>query len=193
MPPSDAQHLHHALLSSVAKAILSQAETEVTANKAQAGPLARVSIALISTYPLLGDIFWAKMCERIGCWVVGCEPITLADESQDTLPEKLRMKRWGMKAEEGQDVQTTRITGVLRLYFRMLFVSLDMQTPQPLLSQFRPGRFWLYLSQLLNNSIMLSRPVAAEAIYGQFYYLDLSPWPLLTYFISCVGRRRTAS
>lgn len=166
MPQADALHLHHGLLSSVSKAILLQAETEVTANKAQAGPLARVAVALIATYPLLGDIFWAKMCERVGCWAAGCEPLTLADESQETMGEKLRMKRWGMRAEEGQDVQTTRITGVLRLYFHMLFVSLDMQTPQPLPPQFRPGRFWMYLSQLLNNSIMLGRPVAAEAIYG---------------------------
>ena len=171
MPQPDALHLHHALLSSVSKAILRQAETEVTANKAQAGPLARVAMSLIATYPLLGDIFWAKMCESVGCWAAGCEPETLPDEKHDELSEKVRVKRWGMRLEEAQDVQTTRIAGVLRLYFSMLFVSLDIQTQQPLPSQFRPGRFWMYLSQLLNNATMLGRPVAAEAIYGQLLFL----------------------
>ncbi|KAI5122850.1 hypothetical protein M0805_003144 [Coniferiporia weirii] len=163
--PEEAQNLHYALLSSFAKTVILQAETEVTAHKAQAGPLARVAVALIAAYPALGDIFWAKLCERAGCWAAGVEPALLADESSDALSEKVKRKRWGARLEEGLEEKMTRLAGVLRLYFRMLFVSLDMQTPQPLPPPFRPSRYWAYLAQLLNNKIMLEKAVAPEIVY----------------------------
>lgn len=168
MPEQDRLHLHAALLSSLAKAMIAQAETEVTANKAQAAPLARVAIGLMGIYPLLGEIFWAKLCEFIGCWAAGVEAIPLDDEDSDALPEKERLKRCGSRPEESVDDQTTRISGVLRLYFSMLSAAVDLPSPQPLPVPFRPARYWLYLSQLLNNEIVLSNSIAAEAIYGKF-------------------------
>ncbi|KAH8110204.1 GLE1-like protein-domain-containing protein [Phellopilus nigrolimitatus] len=163
--PDDAQYLHYALLSSFAKTIILQAETEVTAHKAQAGPLARVAVALIATYPILGNIFWAKLCERAGCWASGIAPVMLEDETQESLSEKQKRKRWGARLEESQEEKATRLSGVMRLYFHMLFVSLDMETREPLPLPFRPGRYWLYLAQLLNNKAMLGKPVAPEIIY----------------------------
>ncbi|THH08673.1 hypothetical protein EW145_g2541 [Phellinidium pouzarii] len=163
--PDEAQHLHHALLSSFAKTVILQAETEVTAHKAQAGPLAQVAIALIVAYPPLGDIFWARLCEQAGCWAAGVEPSMLEDENSETLSAKAKRKRWGARPEEGLEEKMTRLAGVLRLYFRMLFISLDTPTPEPLPPPFRPGRYWLYLAQLLNNQAMLEKAVAPEIVY----------------------------
>ena len=172
IPPDQAQHLHFALLSSLSKAFIAQAETEVTAHKEQAGPLARVAVNLIIAYPLFGEIFWAKLCELIGCWAAGVMPRETTEyetESGVTVVEKLsemdekqRLKRVGARKEEALDVQMMRITGVLRLYFTMLFED----CPNPLAPQYRTGRFWVYLSHMLSDEIVLKRPIAPEAIYG---------------------------
>lgn len=164
----DAQNLHYALLASFAKAVIAQAETEVTAHKAQAKPLARVAVSLIIAYPALGDIFWARLIARAGCWMAGIEPSLLENEQMSTLTDKEKRKRWGAREQEGLEEKMTRLSGVLRLYFHMLFVSMNTSTTSPLPPPFRPGRYWLYMSQLLNNASMLGRAVAAEIIYGTF-------------------------
>ena len=162
----DAQNLHHALLASFAKAVIAQAETEVTAHKAQAKPLARVAVALIITYPALGDIFWARFVARAGCWMAGVEPSLLEGEQATSLSDKEKRKRWGARQDEGLEEKMMRLSGVLRLYFHMLFVSMNLAVKDPLPLPFRPGRFWMYMAQLLNNAPMLGRAVAAEIIYG---------------------------
>lgn len=167
--PEVSQQLHFALLSSFAKAVILQAETEVTANKAQAGPLARVAIGMIAAFPQLGDLFWAKLCERAGCWAAGVEPIPLPEEDRSALTDKIKRKRWGDRPDDNLEDKVLRIAGVMRVYFAMLFVAMD--AAQPLPPAFRPWRFWLYLSQLLNNPPMLAKPAAPEIIYGTFALL----------------------
>ncbi|KAL5532421.1 GLE1 [Sanghuangporus sanghuang] len=161
--PEEGQSLHYALLVSFSKAVIAQAETEVTAHKAQAGPLARVAVSLITAYPPLGDIFFARLCARAGCWAAGVEPLTVEDETWEQLPEKEKQKRWGARSDENLEEQMTRISGVMRLYFAMLFAALKLGVH--VTAAFRPSRFWLYLAQLLNNRTMLEKPVAPEIIY----------------------------
>ncbi|EJD07877.1 uncharacterized protein FOMMEDRAFT_164723 [Fomitiporia mediterranea MF3/22] len=163
--PEEAQCLHHALLASFAKAVVAQAETEVTAHKAQAGPLARVAVSLISAYPALGDIFWARLCARAGCWAAGVEPEVVENEQWQTLPDKEKRKRWGAREDENLEEKMTRISGILRLYFSMMFISVTVPMKEPMPMAFRPARFWLYLSQLLDNQKMIEKPVAPEIIY----------------------------
>ena len=169
VPEPDSTHLHHALLSSLSKSFISQAETEVTAHKEQALLLARVAISLVVVYPFLGDIFWAKLCELTGCWAAGVENLLLDDERFENLSEKEKMKRSGVRKDESSEGQTIRIAGVLRLYFAMIIAALDIPISQPLPPQFRPGRYWLYLSHLLNSERTLGKTVAPEAIYGMFH------------------------
>lgn len=167
------------MLSSLSKAFIAQAETEVTAHKEQAGPLARVAINLIVVYPLFGDIFWAKLCELIGCWAAGImppesteieviyEPGRTVVEKLSELPEKQRLKRVGAKAEEALDAQMMRITGVLRLYFTMMFEESEV----PLTPQYTRGRLWAYLAHMLSDEMVLKRPIAPEAIYGELEHV----------------------
>jgi len=171
IPSADQQNLHHALLSSISKAVLSQAETEVTAHKAAARPLAQVIIALIAAYPLLGEIFWARMIGSIGVWAVGgIEPSLIevddATGERHELDGKEKLRRWGMRHDEPTDAYVSRVAGVLRLYFEMLFVETDGANfgNVQLQPQFRPARLWAYLAQLINHDGMLKRVVAPEAI-----------------------------
>ena len=164
--PEDAQKLYYALLASFSKSIIAQAETEVSAHKSQARPLARICVALISAYPELGDIFWARLCARAGCWAAGVEPVLLEDETSDSISDKEKQKRWGSLPEEGSEEKMMRIAGIMRLYFSILSISMEPTANQPMPIPFRPARYWMYLSQLLNNSTMLEKSVAAEILYG---------------------------
>ena len=113
------------------------------------------------------------MIGSIGVWAVGgIEPSLIevddATGERHELDAKGKLRRWGMREEEPTDAYVSRVAGVLRLYFEMLFVEMDglnlgnMQL-QP---QFRPARLWAYLAQLINHEGMLKRVVAPEAIYG---------------------------
>jgi len=172
LPSADQQNLHFALLSSISKAVLSQAETEVTAHKAAAKPLARVIVGLIAAYPPLGEIFWARMIGSIGVWAVGGTEPSLIEVDDTTgerhqLDVKGKLKRWGTRQDEATDAYVARVTGVLRLYFEMLFVEADGMNlgNVQLQPQYRPTRLWAYLAQLINNEGMLKRAAAPEAIY----------------------------
>lgn len=59
--------LHYIL----SKAVLKQAEVEVTAKPSTAFPLARVMVRLVDQNPGLGGIFMAKLVQMTGPWVVG--------------------------------------------------------------------------------------------------------------------------
>jgi len=176
LPDPDRNNLHVGLLSSVSKALIAQAETEVTANKAAAKPLARVAITLIAAYPLLADIFWARVIGSVGVWAVGATEPSPAEVDENTgseqpLSEKDKLKRWGMRPDEGTDVYVARVTGVLRLYFEMMFVEYDGlgNNATQLPAHLRPSRLWAYLAQIINHEGMLARVVAPEAIYGVLF------------------------
>src|ERR1700691_1238547 len=62
------EEIYIPLLSSLAKAILLQAETEVTASKTAAVPLAIVTKNLLGTLPHFEDVLWAKLVQRVGGW-----------------------------------------------------------------------------------------------------------------------------
>ena len=101
--------------------------------------------------------------------MAGVEPSLLEDEQSSQLSDKEKRKRWGAREQEGLEEKRTRISGVLRLYFHMLFVSMSVPMKDPMPPPFRPGRFWMYMAQLLNNAPMLGRSVAAEIIYGMAF------------------------
>lgn len=54
----------------LSKAVLKQAEVEVTAKPSTAFPLARIMIRLIEQNPGLGSIFMAKLVAMTGPWIV---------------------------------------------------------------------------------------------------------------------------
>ena len=61
--PPHPPHIHHALLSTLAKSIL-QAETEVTAEKRSAKQLAHVAANLLGALSQFPEVFFAKLVQR---------------------------------------------------------------------------------------------------------------------------------
>ncbi|KAI0071307.1 hypothetical protein K474DRAFT_1669133 [Panus rudis PR-1116 ss-1] len=162
--PPHPQEVYTALLSSLAKAILLQAETEVTAEKRSAGPLAQVAVNMLWTLEGFADIFWAKLCQRAGGWPVpAVVPPTDVDGSPLTGPT--RSKALGYLSQDGQQEPQSeyliRVGGIMRVYFHILFAN----TPRPLDPLFRLPRYWSYFARMLSEPALLLTSVAPEMLH----------------------------
>ncbi|KZT25957.1 hypothetical protein NEOLEDRAFT_1133025 [Neolentinus lepideus HHB14362 ss-1] len=151
--------LYYACLSSLAKAILMQAETEVTAEKRSAGPLVQVTVNMLSALESFGDIFWAKLCQRAGGWPI---PTVVPTVDVDGLAftEETRKKVMGYRVEETQAEFNARLGGIMRVYFAVLFAPVQ----NPLGRPFQLPRYWMYFVRLLSTPHLLSSAVAPAVL-----------------------------
>ena len=153
-------------MSSLAKAILTQAETEVTAEKKSAMPLAQVTVNLLMSLEGFADIFWAKLCQRAGGW-----PVPFVIPANDTdgtafTPQTKRKAQGFRDTDEGPETlgdYTSRVTGMLRVYFTVLVLPVN----QPLDPIFRVDRYWTYFSRMLRDPQLLESPVAAQIMFSK--------------------------
>ncbi|KZT06969.1 uncharacterized protein LAESUDRAFT_652261 [Laetiporus sulphureus 93-53] len=154
------EHVYYALLSSLAKAILLQAETEVTAEKHSARPLADVTVRLLSTLNGFVEIFWAKLCQRAGGWPV---PVMVPEEDVDGT--KFDAAAWrkacGYRDGENSSDYTTRVSGLMRLYFMML----GIRSSGPLDFIFSTSKFWTYCARMLSEPSLLKQPIAPSILF----------------------------
>ncbi|KZV86591.1 hypothetical protein EXIGLDRAFT_840647 [Exidia glandulosa HHB12029] len=164
-PPHE-ETLYQALLSALAKAILLQAETEVSASNKTAVPLARVTALLLEALPGFSDALWARFIQRAGGWAVPISPPPLSDGEDDvgrTLsPEEYRKVCGFRSNDEALGEYTSRVVGMLTLYFSILVTSSTLSNPLP--PQFAFPRLWSYLSRLMCSPGILKHPVAPQAI-----------------------------
>ncbi|KAH9072957.1 GLE1-like protein-domain-containing protein [Lactarius deliciosus] len=109
LPPD----VYLASLSSLAKAILLQAETEVTAEKRSAKPIAQLTLNSISALDSFSVVFWAKLCQRTGGWAV---PVLMPSRDVDGTPftPTTHRKASGLREEETSVDHTTRVAGIMR-------------------------------------------------------------------------------
>ncbi|TFK50353.1 hypothetical protein OE88DRAFT_1660673 [Heliocybe sulcata] len=147
--------LYYACLSSLAKAILMQAETEVTAEKRSAGPLVQVSVNMLTALESFGDIFWAKLCQRAGGWPI---PIVVPSVDVDgvAFTDETRRKAMGFRAGETQQEFNARLGGIMRVYFAVLFAPVQ----SPLDRMFQLPRFWTYFVRTMNTPHLIPSPVS---------------------------------
>ncbi|KAI0746748.1 hypothetical protein C8Q80DRAFT_1345139 [Daedaleopsis nitida] len=160
-PQSHPQPVYLALLSSLSKAILLQAETEVTAEKKSAIPLAQVATNLLIALDGFADIFWAKLCQRAGGWPV---PVVVPAKDTDNVlfTEDSRRKALGYRdTEEGLADYTSRVSGLMRVYFHILTVPVD----QPLDPIMRLPRYWTFFSRMLKDPQLLESAVAPQVLF----------------------------
>ncbi|KAG7440741.1 uncharacterized protein BT62DRAFT_937711 [Guyanagaster necrorhizus] len=167
--------IYAALLSTLAKAIILQAETEVTAEKKSAYPLSKVAFNLLETLDGFGQVFWARIVARTGGWAV---PTLIGDKDWDEKPwsdaveKKKAMGYRQLTANDGDLVWETeemyilRLTGVMRVYLGILAIQ-----PQkgPLNgSMWRTPMFWVWIARLLGSDgggwAMLERAIGAELL-----------------------------
>ncbi|KAK0443071.1 GLE1-like protein-domain-containing protein [Desarmillaria tabescens] len=177
MLPPQGHHpvIYAALLSTLAKAIILQAETEVTAEKKSAYPLSKVAFNLLETLDGFNQVFWARIVARTGGWAV---PTLIGDRDWDGKPwsnvveKKKAMGYRQQTADNGDLVWETeemyilRLNGVMRVYFGVLAIQ-----PQkgPLNGpMWRTPMFWVWIARLLGSDgggrAMLERAVGAELL-----------------------------
>lgn len=164
-PPHE-ETLYQALLSALAKSILLQAETEVSASNRTAVPLARVTALLLEALPGFGDALWARFIQRAGGWAVPFPPPPVSDGEDDvgrTLSSEEYRKVCGHRSpEETLGDYTSRVVGMLTLYFSILVTSTALESPLP--PQFAFPRLWAYVSRLMCMPGILKHPVAPQAL-----------------------------
>jgi nucleoporin GLE1 len=168
--------IYFAALSSLAKAILLQAETEVTAEKRSAIPLAMVAARLLGTLEGFPDIFFAKLVQRSGGWPVP-SVIPSTDSDGTAWNELERTKAMGYRTYDKQretlSDHVMRVSGMMRVYFLILAAPV----PQPLDKMFQLPRFWTYFARMIGDERLLETAVAAQVLHGAFF-LQLGAFPL---------------
>lgn len=160
--------MYIALLSATAKTILLQAETEVTAEKRAALPLARVAVNLLQALDGFPDVLWAKLVQRTGGWPV---PFIVPPADVDGVPfdKATRRKALGYKVEETPPERWARVAGIMRVYFEI--VKASARAGGPLDPVFRMPRCWTYFARLVGNKRMLEAPVAPMVLHGECRYV----------------------
>ncbi|KAL1745938.1 GLE1-like protein-domain-containing protein [Schizophyllum fasciatum] len=159
--------LLNAFYSSIAKAVMLQAETEVTAEKASAMPIARVTHRLLATLDGFADVFFAKLVQRLGGWPVPAIPPRTDFDGREW---KDSHERFGYRISQDTGAMETtpqhveRVTGVMRVYFHIL------ATPpgdKPISNQFfQLPRYWVWFARVLNSRSLLASDVCATLMHA---------------------------
>ncbi|KAE9399596.1 hypothetical protein BT96DRAFT_939277 [Gymnopus androsaceus JB14] len=160
--------IYTALLSTLAKALVLQAETEITAEKRSAIPLAQTTFNCLEQLEGFSEVLFAKMNQRIGPWVIPC-PIPEKDFDgrawkDDTEARKMQGYRLGEDGAvvETQNEYTDRVKGVMRLYFSVLKI---VPRKAPLKKMFQLPRYWTWMARMLGSRTLLATPVGAEILF----------------------------
>ena len=153
----DSQPLYVAVLSSLSKTILLQAEVEVTAEKRSAIPLARVTSFLVQKLDRFPQVFYMKLVQRTGGW-----PIPVKPPPEEGIEYS---KLSGFREDESLPEYTSRVAGLMRVYFQILITPTDQQAN----AFFRPTIYWTYFARLMCNRILLeSGPVGPELLASKY-------------------------
>ncbi|KAF7348264.1 hypothetical protein MSAN_01780000 [Mycena sanguinolenta] len=159
MPPQ--RHppmLYTGLLSSLAKAILLQAEAEVTAEKKAAVPLSQVAFTLLDRLQNFPEIFFAKLVQRCGGWPIPCGLPTVDFDGRPWTDEAERIKMMGYRrtAIQNDDADKPVPPETIVEY---------MNRARPMHPMFQLPRCWTWVSRILCDRVLLESPVAAQLIY----------------------------
>ncbi|KAJ6504632.1 GLE1-like protein [Mycena vitilis] len=174
MPPQ--RHppmLYTALISSLAKSFLMQAEIEVTAVNKAAIPLAQVAFTMLECLETFPDIFFAKLIQRCGGWAIPCAVPDIDFDGRPWKDNAERMKVMGYRISAQRELDSpwviectveymNRVAGLMRLYFHILRIPPQTRPMHPM---FQLPRFWLWFVRILNTHSLLESPVAAQLIY----------------------------
>ena len=146
-----------AVLYSLSKAILRQAEVEVTAEKRSAIPLARVTSFFVQNLEFFPRIFYVKLIQRTGGWPIPVKP----PHEDGTEYSKLT----GFREGEALSEYILRVTGLMRVYFQILVTP----THKDANNFFRPTMYWTYFARLMcNRSLLESGPVGPELLASKY-------------------------
>ncbi|GBE84307.1 hypothetical protein SCP_0602850 [Sparassis crispa] len=155
-PPHETP-VYYALLSSLSKALLQQAEMEVAVEKRSAKPLAEIAVRMMLYFDGFPDVFWAKLCQYAGNWVVPF-PLPFIDYDGMPLEGDERAKAQGRRPDETVAEFIARVSGIMRVFFHILCT-----TPENALDTvYRLPRYWAYFARMLQQPKLLESPIAPE-------------------------------
>ncbi|KAF8511435.1 GLE1-like protein-domain-containing protein [Gautieria morchelliformis] len=154
--PPYPEPLYFSLLSALAKSILMQAETEVSARAVTAIPLAKVTIGLLLHIQFFSDVLYARMVQRTGGWVI---PIPVGKPANMSEAGYKKLRGYRTEREEQKEFET-RVEGIMTLYFAIL----TTDVPQPLPPLWSLPRLWTYITRLTSTPILLRSDMAMQII-----------------------------
>ncbi|KAG9000294.1 hypothetical protein FRB94_005556 [Tulasnella sp. JGI-2019a] len=171
--PPHPEKLYVVLLSSLAKAFLLQAETEVTAKPSTAFPLARLILKIVELgHTAFPDIFMSRLLGRSGGWALG----TTMPRQEGQSDESYR-KTLGYMSDEKSSQYTDRVIGMITLYFAILQTPIATSPPSSFMSSssslstkippiFQFHRTWTWFARVASNMPLLENRAAAQLMYA---------------------------
>jgi nucleoporin GLE1 len=179
--------IYAALCNSLAKAILLQAETEVTAEKRAAIPLARVTFNLLTALEMFPEFLWPKLVQRVGGWPVpAIIPETDIDgrrwgagpKGKGRGGERERHRVMGYRpgstsdnALESPSEYSVRVAGIMRVYWEIVKVQLRFPERAPPLGPFAMPKVWVWFARILDSKALMDTAVCAELIYSKHLFI----------------------
>lgn len=181
--------VYAALCNSLSKAILLQAEAEVTAEKRAAAPLARVTFNLLTALDMFPEIFWSKLVQRVGGWPVpAIIPETdvdgrrwgAGDKGRGRGGENERYRVMGYRQSSTSDnaletpsEYSQRVAGIMRVYWEVIKSQLRFPDRAPLVGPFAMPKYWVWITRVLDSKALMDTPVCAELIYSEYFCASL--------------------
>lgn len=111
--------------------------------------------------------------QRVGGWPIPTVTPNKDTDGKDWANREERLKVMGFRKNgdgggfESESDFTSRIAGVMRIYFSVLKI-----VPQrgPLKPMFQLPRYWTWFARLLGERALLETAVAAQLIYSKLYF-----------------------
>lgn len=127
-------------LNHFAKALIQQAETELTARLGAAFPLARLTHLVFASHPQLAPVLIARLSKK-------CFYLTSFLPPRSAYPnDQAYTKALGIKHGEGLMASAARLRGIVALF--SCIVALADQSPTTTPKEFRPDAAWSFLAGL---------------------------------------------
>ncbi|KAG8905447.1 hypothetical protein FRB99_008944 [Tulasnella sp. 403] len=163
--PDYPQPLYAALLSSLAKAFLLQAEAEVTAKPNTAFPLAKLILILVDLgHPLLPEMFMARLVGRTGGWAVGAVVPRYEGQSDDDYRKSL-----GYPPATSHETSTQfidRLVGMMTLYAAILQTPPTSPGGASVSHPFQIPRLWTLLARLVSTPQLVADRALPQVLYA---------------------------
>lgn len=151
-------------LNHLAKALIQQAETELTARVSAAFPLARLTQHLFALHPQLASVLIARLSKKC-FYLTSFLPPRSAYASDQAYAKAL-----GLRPGEGLMESASRLRGIVALFSAIVAVADQSSSTAP--KEFRPDAAWTFLAGLARPELSVNgRQDAAPGLYDTAFEL----------------------
>lgn len=156
-------------LNHLAKSLIHQAETELTARLSASFPLARLTHLLFAAHPMLGSVLMARLSKK--CFYLNSYVPPRSEYPQDRYAKAL-----GVKDGEGFMESAARLRGIVALFSAIVALSPEC-SPTDCPPDYRCGAAWTFLAGLTRPEVSLNgRQDAAPGLFDTAF--EVCGWML---------------